>query len=62
MLTLIMATAFGPVILVVLGFLVFWGLIGLVLWVKPDLWDISESARRSPRLPEEDMLLWRQRR
>jgi len=62
MLTSIMASAFGPVVLVLLGYLVLWGLIGLILWLKPNLWDISESARHSPHLPEEDMLLWRRRR
>jgi len=41
----------------VVTFLCVWAAIGLVLWFKPRLWDISKDAAQSPPLAEEDMFL-----
>ncbi len=60
MLTSIMANACGPVVLVLLGFSVLWGLIGLILWLRPNLWDIRPPLHPTEEEKiEEDKLYWR---
>jgi hypothetical protein len=49
--------ALGLIAIPVAAFSCLWIATGIILWLKPGLWDITKDASQSPHLVEEDMVV-----